>query len=74
MVQATRYLYVVKDDEILSRELTIQATRTPVRAIVETGCLLKTTGQLHSKGRTSTEFTLNRNRTVHLADDQIGDG
>lgn len=36
MVQATEYLYIVKDDEILSGEPSIQGTRTPVRAIVET--------------------------------------
>ena len=36
MVQATDYLYVVRDDEILSGEPIIKGTRTPVRAIVET--------------------------------------
>jgi uncharacterized protein (DUF433 family) len=36
MVQATDYLYIVRDDEILSGEPIIQGTRTPVRAIVET--------------------------------------
>lgn len=36
MVQATEYLYVVRDDEILHGEPIIQGTRTPVRAIVET--------------------------------------
>lgn len=36
MVQATGYLYVVKDDEILNGEPIIRGTRTPVRAIVET--------------------------------------
>ena len=36
MVQATEYLYVVRDDEILNGELIIRGTRTPVRAIVET--------------------------------------
>ncbi len=36
MVQATEYLYVVRDDEILQGEPIIQGTRTPVRAIVET--------------------------------------
>ncbi|GAA6620323.1 DUF433 domain-containing protein [Scytonema sp. NUACC26] len=36
MVQATKYLYVVRDDEILSGEPIIEGTRTPVRAIVET--------------------------------------
>ncbi|MBD1867706.1 DUF433 domain-containing protein [Cyanobacteria bacterium FACHB-471] len=36
MVQATKYLYVVRDDEILHGEPIIQGTRTPVRAIVET--------------------------------------
>jgi uncharacterized protein (DUF433 family) len=36
MVQATEYLYIVKDDEILSGEPIIRGTRTPVRAIVET--------------------------------------
>lgn len=36
MVQVTDYLYVVRDDEILSGEPIIRGTRTPVRAIVET--------------------------------------
>ena len=36
MVQATEYLYVVKDDEILNGEPIIRGTRTSVRAIVET--------------------------------------
>jgi uncharacterized protein (DUF433 family) len=36
MVQATEYLYVVRDDEILRGEPIIRGTRTPVRAIVET--------------------------------------
>ena len=36
MVQTTEYLYIVRDDEILSGEPIIQGTRTPVRAIVET--------------------------------------
>lgn len=36
MVQATEYLYVVRDDSILNGEPIIQGTRTPVRAIVET--------------------------------------
>jgi len=36
MVQATGYLYVVRDDEILHGEPIIRGTRTPVRAIVET--------------------------------------
>jgi uncharacterized protein (DUF433 family) len=36
MVQATEYLYVVRDDEILHGEPIIQGTRTSVRAIVET--------------------------------------
>lgn len=36
MVQATEYLYVVRDDEILHGEPIILGTRTPVRAIVET--------------------------------------
>ena len=36
MVQATEYLYVVRDDEILNGEPIIRGTRTPVRAIVET--------------------------------------
>jgi len=35
MVQATDYLYVVRDDQILSGEPIIRGTRTPVRAIVE---------------------------------------
>jgi uncharacterized protein (DUF433 family) len=36
MVQATEYLYIVRDDEILRGEPIIKGTRTPVRAIVET--------------------------------------
>ncbi|MBD1916231.1 MULTISPECIES: DUF433 domain-containing protein [Cyanophyceae] len=36
MVQATDYLYVVRDDEILGGEPIIRGTRTPIRAIVET--------------------------------------
>ena len=36
MVQATEYLYIVRDDQILSAEPIIKGTRTPVRAIVET--------------------------------------
>jgi uncharacterized protein (DUF433 family) len=36
MVQATEYLYVVRDDQILKDEPIITGTRTPVRAIVET--------------------------------------
>ncbi|TRT87635.1 MAG: DUF433 domain-containing protein [Microcystis aeruginosa Ma_AC_P_19900807_S299] len=36
MVQATEYLYIVRDDEILHGEPIIKGTRTPVRAIVET--------------------------------------
>jgi len=36
MVQATDYLYVVRDDEILHGEPIVRGTRTPVRAIVET--------------------------------------
>jgi len=36
MVQATEYLYVVRDDEILHGEPIIKGTRTPVRAIIET--------------------------------------
>jgi uncharacterized protein (DUF433 family) len=36
MVQATEYLYIVRDEQILSGEPIIQGTRTPVRAIVET--------------------------------------
>lgn len=36
MVQATEHLYVVREDGILSGELIIKGTRTPVRAIVET--------------------------------------
>ena len=36
MVQATEYLYIVRDDEILQGEPIIKGTRTPVRAIVET--------------------------------------
>jgi len=35
MVQATAYLYIVRDDSILNGEPIIQGTRTPVRAIVE---------------------------------------
>jgi uncharacterized protein (DUF433 family) len=36
MVQATEYLYIVRDKRILSGEPIIKGTRTPVRAIVET--------------------------------------
>jgi uncharacterized protein (DUF433 family) len=36
MVQATAYLYIVQDDQILNGEPIIEGTRTPVRAIVET--------------------------------------
>jgi uncharacterized protein (DUF433 family) len=36
MVQTTEYLYIVKDERILSGEPIIKGTRTPVRAIVET--------------------------------------
>ncbi|MBD2448150.1 DUF433 domain-containing protein [Nostoc sp. FACHB-152] len=36
MLQATEYLYIVRDDQILSGEPIIQGTRTPVRAILET--------------------------------------
>ena len=36
MVQATEYLYVVRDDDILNGEPIIRGTRTPIRAIVET--------------------------------------
>lgn len=36
MVQATEYLYIVRDDQILSGEPIVRGTRTPVRAIVET--------------------------------------
>lgn len=36
MVQATEYLYIVRDGRILSGEPIIKGTRTPVRAIVET--------------------------------------
>ncbi|MBE9108822.1 DUF433 domain-containing protein [Nodosilinea sp. LEGE 07298] len=36
MVQATDYLYVVRDDDILNGEPIIRGTRTPIRAIVET--------------------------------------
>ena len=36
MVQATEYLYIVRDDEILRGEPIIKGTHTPVRAIVET--------------------------------------
>jgi uncharacterized protein (DUF433 family) len=36
MVQATDYLYIVKDDAILGGEPIVRGTRTPVRAIVET--------------------------------------
>jgi uncharacterized protein (DUF433 family) len=35
MVQSTKYLYVVRDDQILSSEPIVEGTRTPVRAIVE---------------------------------------
>lgn len=36
MLQATEHVYIVRDDQILSGELIIKGTRTPVRAIVET--------------------------------------
>jgi uncharacterized protein (DUF433 family) len=36
MVQATEYLYIVRDERILNGEPIIKGTRTPVRAIVET--------------------------------------
>lgn len=36
MVQETKYLYIVRDDQILHGEPIIKGTRTPVRAIVET--------------------------------------
>jgi len=36
MVQAMEYLYIVRDERILSGEPIIKGTRTPVRAIVET--------------------------------------
>jgi uncharacterized protein (DUF433 family) len=36
MVQTTEYLYIVRDERILSGEPIIKGTRTPVRAIVET--------------------------------------
>ncbi|MBD2611301.1 hypothetical protein VF14_29810 [Nostoc linckia z18] len=36
MVQATEYLYIVRDNQILGGEPIIKGTRTPVRAIVET--------------------------------------
>ncbi len=36
MVQSTEYLYIVRDNRILSGEPIIRGTRTPVRAIVET--------------------------------------
>lgn len=36
MIQATEYLYVVRDDGILNGEPIIKGTRTPIRAIVET--------------------------------------
>ena len=36
MVQAKEYLYIVRDERILSGEPIIKGTRTPVRAIVET--------------------------------------
>ena len=36
MVQATEYLYIVRDEQILSGEPIIKGTRTPVRAIVKT--------------------------------------
>jgi len=39
MVQTTEYLYIVRDDQILSGEPIIKGTRTPVRAIVETWCM-----------------------------------
>ncbi|WP_019507342.1 DUF433 domain-containing protein [Pleurocapsa sp. PCC 7319] len=36
MVQSTKHLYIVKDENILNGEPIIRGTRTPVRAIVET--------------------------------------
>ena len=36
MVQATEYLYIVRDEKILHGEPIIKGSRTPVRAIVET--------------------------------------
>ncbi|MFN6514952.1 MAG: DUF433 domain-containing protein [Nostoc sp. CreGUA01] len=36
MVQATEYVYIVRDNQILGGEPIIKGTRTPVRAIVET--------------------------------------
>ncbi|HAA28148.1 MAG TPA: DUF433 domain-containing protein [Cyanobacteria bacterium UBA8553] len=36
MVQATEYIYIVRDEQILSGEPIIRGTRTPVRAVVET--------------------------------------
>lgn len=36
MVQATEYIYIVRDEQILSGEPIIKGTRTPVRAVVET--------------------------------------
>lgn len=40
MVQATEYLYVVRDDAILHGEPIIRRTRTPVRAILDDGSSL----------------------------------
>ena len=36
MVQITEHLYIVRDEKILNGEPIVKATRTPVRAIVET--------------------------------------
>ncbi len=36
MVQATEYIYIVRDEQILSGEPIIRGTRTLVRAVVET--------------------------------------
>lgn len=36
MVQTTKHLYVIRDEQILSGEPIVKGTRTPVRAIVET--------------------------------------
>lgn len=37
MVQATEYLYVVRDDEILHREPIMRGTRTPVSDFTTVG-------------------------------------
>lgn len=49
MIHATDHCYIVKDDQILSREPIIKGTRTPVRAIVETWRLGVTPEEIPSR-------------------------